>query len=138
MATEGTQMLNDWVLPVSEFDWEVYRQVVPPDHHLRKILRVIPWDEFHELLAVHYERDKGRPADSPVMMLKLEYLRYHHNLSDREVIARARTDLAFRYFLQLPLRGGLPDPSSLCIFRGRLGTKGFRQIFNQVVHKARE
>jgi IS5 family transposase len=72
------------------------------------------------------------------MMLKLEYLRYHHNLSDREVIARAQTDLAFRFFLRIPVSGCLPDPSSLCIFRGRLGTKGFRQIFDQVIHIARE
>lgn len=132
-------MLCNAVLPsLSEFDLQVYRQVVPPDHYLRKVLGAVPWDQFHDLLAPYYSPDQGRPADSPVLMLKLEYLRYHHNLSDREVIGRAQTDLAFRCFLQLPLRGWLPDPSSLCIFRGRLGTKGFRQVFDQVVHTARE
>jgi len=71
-------------------------------------------------------------------MLKLEYLRYHYNLSDREVIVRTETDLAFRWFLQVPLRWKLPDPSLLCFFRGRLGRKGFQQVFQQVVHTARE
>jgi hypothetical protein len=71
-------------------------------------------------------------------MLKLIYLGYHHNLSDRQVIARAETDLAFRYFLQIPLHWGLPDPGSLCIFRGRLGSKGFRKVFHQVVQTARQ
>jgi IS5 family transposase len=71
-------------------------------------------------------------------MLKLEYLRYHHNLSDREVIARSVTDLAFRNFLRIPLRGYLPDPSTLCVFRGRLGREGFRNIFTRVVQIARE
>jgi len=132
-------MIADPALPrLSESDQRVYRTVVPPDHYLRKALQVVPWDDFHELLAAHYSPDKGRPAESPVLMLKLEYLRYHHNLSDREVIARAETDLAFRCFLQLPLCWKLPDPSSLCIFRGRLGTKGFREVFCQVVHAARE
>ena len=123
---------------LSDFDEQVYRIVVPEDHYLRKVLKVVPWDRLHDLLAPYYSPDMGRPAESPVLMLKLEYLRYHHNLSDREVIARAQTDLAFRFFLRIPLRGYLPDASSLCIFRGRLGTKGFRQIFNQVVHIARE
>ena len=108
-------------------------------HYLRKVLQVVPWDNLHDLLAPYYYiRDMGRPAESPVRMLKLEYLRYHQNLSDREVIARSETDLAFRYFLQFPLHWRLPHPSSLYIFRGRLGTKGFRQVFDQVVHTARE
>lgn len=123
---------------VREFDELVYKQVVPLDHYLRKVLEVIPWDDFYDLLAPFYSPDMGRPADSPVMMLKLEYLRYHHNLSDREVIARSETDLAFRNFLRIPLRGYLPDPSSLCVFRGRLGRKGFRDIFAKVVQTARE
>jgi len=124
--------------PLSEFDQQVYRTVVPSDHYLRKVLEVVPWDGFYELLAPFYSEDLGRPAESPVLMLKFEYLRYHHNLSDREVIVRAETDLAFRYFLQLPLQWGLPHPSSLCVFRGRLGTKGFREVFSRLVHTARE
>ncbi len=124
--------------PLSEFDQQVYRTVVPGDHYLRRVLQVVPWDDFYELLASFYSEDIGRPPVSPVLMLKFEYLRYHHNLSDREVIVRAKTDLAFRHFLQLPLQWGLPHPSSLCIFRGRLGTNGFREVFSRVVHTARE
>jgi transposase len=71
-------------------------------------------------------------------MLKLEYLRYHDNLSDRQVIARAATDVAYREFLQLGLEAPLPDPSSLCHFRGRLGVDGFRAVFRQLLAKTRE
>ena len=132
-------MLDASIVPrLADYDQMVYRTVVPPDHYLRKVLQLVPWDDFYELLAPYYTRDMGRPAESPVLMLKLVYLGYHHNLSDRQVIARAETDLAFRYFLQIPLHWRLPDPSSLCIFRGRLGTKGFRKVFRQVVQTARE
>ena len=72
------------------------------------------------------------------MMLKLEYLRYHHTLSDRQVIDRATTDVAFRFFLQVNVHAKLPDPSSLCRFRGRLGKEGFRAVFEKVVATARE
>jgi transposase len=139
LAAEGALMLSDPISPtLSEFDLRVYEEVVPRDHFLRKVLAVVPWDTFYDVLAPYYTPDRGRPAESPVLMLKLEYLRYHHNLSDREVITRGETDLAFRFFLQLPLRWKLPTPSSLCIFRGRLGTRGFRKVFRQVVQIARE
>jgi IS5 family transposase len=71
-------------------------------------------------------------------MLKLEYLRYQYNLSDRQVIQRGETDMAFRCFLQISCREPLPDPSLLSHFRGRLGETGFRQVFNRVVAVARE
>jgi transposase len=132
-------MLGDripWRL--SEFDLQVFETFVPRDHHLRKALAVIPWDDFHEILAPYYSPDQGRPSGPPVLMLKLEYLRYHYGLSDRQVIERAKPDLAFRYFLQVDANYLLPDPSLLCLFRGRLGQDGFRKVFRQVVSFARE
>lgn len=127
----------DYAPRLSDFDHQVFRITVPQDHFLRKALDVIPWGDFEELLAPHYSPDKGRPAESAVLMLKLEYLRYHHNDSDRGVINRATTDMAYRYFLRLPVHYRLPDPSSLCVFRGRLGRDGFRKVFRQVVAAAR-
>ena len=122
----------------SDFDQQIFRTLVPADHYLRRVQQAIPWDEFYDVLAPYYQADTGRPAESPVMMLKLEYLRYHDNLSDRQVIGRARTDVAYRMFLQLGVELPLPDPSSLCYFRGRLGVDGFRKVFRQVIAKARE
>lgn len=131
-------MLPEFVPRLSDFDSGVYAAIVPRDHYLRKVLQIVPWDHLGDLLAPYYSQDMGRPAELPILMLKLEYLRYHHNLSDREVIERSRTDLAFRYFLQIPLQWKLPDSSSLCNFRGRLGVRGFRRVFNEVIHTARE
>ena len=138
--TEDKAMLCDqYYRPrLSAFDQQIFRMLVPPDHYLRRAQQAIPWDEFYEVLAPYYQADVGRPAESPVMMLKLEYLRYHDNLSDRQVIARAATDVAYREFLQLRVEAPLPDPSSLCYFRGRLGEAGFRAVFRQLIAKARE
>ncbi len=132
-------MLRDYAFQeLSDFDREVYQMVVPQEHFLNGALAMLPWDEFSDVLVPYYSVDQGRPALKPVQMLKLEYLRYHYNLSDREVIKRAETDLAFRQFLQIPLRFPLPDASSLCVFRGRLGVEGFRKVFDRVVQTARE
>lgn len=139
VATEDALMLRDLFRPrLSEFDLKVFDAFVPPDHYLRRALQVIPWDDFDEIVAGYYSPDLGRPPESPVLMLKLEYLRYHHKLSDRQVIERTRTDVAFRYFLQVDVNSLLPDPSSLCRFRGRLGKDGFRNVFDKVVATARE
>jgi len=131
-------MLSDIVPQLSAYDQALYGQVVPEHHYLRKIAGVVRWDGLREKLAPYYCAAMGRPAEDPILMLKLLYLSYHYNLSDRQVIDRAQTDLAFRWFLQYPLRWNLPDPSSLCVFRGRLGVKGIREIFRQVIREARE
>lgn len=123
---------------LSEFDQQIFRAFVPPGHYLRRALQMIPWNEFYDVLAPYYSDTVGRPAESPVLMLKLEYLRYHDNLSDRQIIARATTDLGYRWFLQLGAGSPLPDPSSLCYFRGRLGVDGFRKVFRHVIGEARE
>lgn len=132
-------MLRDrFPYPPSAFDRQVFEGFVPAGHYLRKTLELIPWDDFHDVLAEYYSLDEGQPAKPPVLLLKLEYLRYHHNLSDRQVIERATTDIAFRYFLQVDRHDQLVDPSLLCYFRGRLGRGGFRKVFRQVIRTARQ
>ncbi len=58
--------------PLSQWDLDIFRIVVPGDHYLRKVASVIPWDDFGELLAPYYCQDMGRPSILPVVMLKLE------------------------------------------------------------------
>ena len=67
VATESASMLCDPSPPrLSEFDRQVYRAVVPPDHYLRKALKAVPWDDYHEILAPYYDPDLGRPVLHPV------------------------------------------------------------------------
>ena len=89
------------------------------------------------ILEEYYCRDRGQPALSPVLLLKLEYLRYQYDLSDRQVIKRSETDILFRWFLQIPSGFALPDPSLLSKFRGRLGKDGFERVFTELIKQAR-
>ena len=72
-------------------------------------------------LESYYCPHWGQPAIPPLLMFKLEFLRYFCRLSDREVVARAQTDVLFRWFLQIPVQRKLPDASLLTRFRGRNG-----------------
>ena len=92
-------MIGDRVLALSEYDVQIFEQFVPEDHFLRKALTVVSWDQFEEHLASYYHADIGRPSEWPLLMLKLEYLRYQYGLSDGQVIERAKTDIGFRFFL---------------------------------------
>jgi transposase len=122
---------------ITDLDREMFRLLVPPEHPLVAAEREIDWEELRQTVETFYCRDRGQPAIDPVRMLKLEFLRYWHNLSDEQVVQRTKTDLAFRYFLQVGHRFRPPHPTSLVYFRGRLGEKGFRRVFDSLVAQAR-
>ena len=54
------------------------------------------------------------------------------------MLGRAEIDLAFRWFLGVPVSGPLPNPLLLCLFRGRVGVAGFHEIFRRLVAIALE
>jgi transposase len=122
----------------SEIDMEVFGHLVSSGHYLRRAAESIDFERFRAVVTPFYSPDQGRPAEDPVRMVKLGFLQYHDNLSDQQVVRRAETDVAYRYFLGLSLADEVPDSSSLCIFRGRLGVEGYRGIFQEVVAQARE
>ncbi len=128
----------DWMLEISAADREIYDRLLPAEAPLLDVLELIPWQSFVPRLEPHYCPDQGQPARTPLIMLKLEFLRYFYRLSDRAVIERCQTDLLFRWFLQVPIRYRLPDPTSLTKFRGRLGPEGFKNIFDQLISCARD
>jgi transposase len=132
-------MLRDLVpFEPSPEDQAVFHALVPYDHFLRRAARWIDFAGWRNEVAGYYSADQGRPAEEPLLMLKLEFLQYHDNLSDRQVIARSQTDVAYRWFLGLGMNDPLPDPSSLSYFRGRLGVEGHQRIFDALVGQARE
>src|SRR5437870_5064042 len=97
-------------------DQHIFAVTVPPDHYLRRVLRTVDFERCRPLMTPAYDPDQGRPAYEPVLLLKLEFLQYHYNLSDRQVVDQAHYNLAFRLFLNLSLESELPDPSLLSYF----------------------
>lgn len=119
-------------------DEAVYDAVVPADHYLRRLKRLVDFERFRPVLAEAYSAGLGRPAIDPVRLLKVLFLRFHYGLSDRQVMERARTDLAFRWFLGLGLREGVPDHTTDTYFRRRIGAERFGRVFQELVTQARE
>jgi transposase len=124
--------------PPSAFDQQVFDLIVPSDNYLRQVAEHIDFEAFRPRLAEAYSLGMGRPAIDPVRMLKILFMRFHYKLSDRQVMVRTRTDMAFRWFLDLPSREPVPNHTGGTYFRKRIGAVRFAQIFQELISQARE
>jgi transposase len=124
-------------LPPTELDERVFAATVPRDHYLRRVAQAVDFTRCRNLLATVYCQDQGRPAVEPLLLLKLEFLQYHYNLSDRQVVEQSRYNMAFRWFLGLSLESPLPHHTLLTYFRNRLGWQKYQEVFDDLVGQAR-
>jgi transposase len=124
--------------PLSEADRQVFDAFVPQDHYLRQVRERIDFERFRPRLAEAYSPGMGRPAIDPVFMLKVLFLCFHYKLSDRQVMERIKTDIAFRWFLDLGRHESVPHHTEGTYFRQRIGTERFREVFQDLVGLARE
>jgi len=107
----------------------LYDRIVPVDHLLRKINQVVDFSFVRQILKDRYHPDIGRPAEDPEFMLRLCLLQYLYGDSDRQVVANARLNLAYKYFLGLAVDAEVPDYTSISYFRiQRLGEDKFRSV----------
>jgi transposase len=121
-----------------ELDQQVFDIVVPKNHYLRQVVERIDFEQFRSRLTDAYSLGMGRPAIDPVRMLKILFLRFHYKLSDRQVMGRIATDMAFRWFLDLPLHEKPPNHTDGTYFRRRIGAERFTAVFQDLNRQARE
>ena len=132
-------MLRQPLPLLTDFDRQVFALVVPQDHYLRQVAAQIDFERFRPRLAEAYCVGMGRPAIDPVRLLKILFLRFHYRLSsDRVVMQRTETDMAFRWFLDLPLHQKVPNHTEGTYFRQRIGAERFAQVFQELISQARE
>jgi transposase len=129
-------LTSDCLVPLTDAERQLFRDIVPEDHFLRRILECIDFEEFRPILESAY-RGFGRPPLDAVFMLKLELLARQYRLSDREVLAASRFNIAYRLFLGISLQSPLPHHTLLTYFRQRLGAARLQPIFDALVGQAR-
>ena len=95
----------------------LYDKIIPQDHLLRKLKENVDFSFVNKLVEKEYSEEYGRPAQEPEKMFKLLFLQTKDLLSDREVIERAKTDMAYKYFLDLNPEDDVPCYSLLSVFR---------------------
>jgi transposase len=125
-------------VPLSGLERQLFTRLVPSDHFLLQLLRVIDFERFRPTLVEHYCPDEGRPALDPVFMLKLDLLSMHYRYSDRELMRQVQVNMAYRLFLDIGCDTILPHHTTMTYFRDRVGAEALKPIFHGVLGQARE
>jgi len=116
-----------------------YKQILERhhDHLLMRMQRTIDFSFVTPLVEDCYSI-LGRKAYDPICMVKLLILQTLYDLSERDVVEQADTNLLFRAFLERSLNDDIPHWTLLGKFRERLGEERFTDLFNMVVVMAKE
>ena len=113
-------------------------ELVPQNHLLRKIDRVLDWSFIYDLVKEKYSPDFGRPSIDPVILIKIVIIQYLYGIrSMRQTIREIEVNLAYRWFLGLGLYEKVPHFSTFGknYTRRFKGTDLFEQIFTTVLKK---
>lgn len=120
------------------FNGYVEQRLLPKKHELLEIDAKIDFSFVEEEAGDLYCRDNGRPSYPPQQMFRILFLEYYYNLSDVEVIKQLQVNILFRRFVGLSLEDTVPDDSSLCVFRVRLGEDHFQRLFSRLTEQCRK
>jgi len=129
----------------SFFGEMIYDRVVPEDHALRRIDRVVDWMPFTEKLVSLYRGEggvMGRPPYDPVVILKMLLLCYLYDMSHRRVESYVNDSLSAKWFLGLAVDEPAPDHTTLTVFKRRVVEHGGQDclvgLLGEVVRQAVE
>ena len=128
----------------SFFGHFLYSRILPKDHFLVRARETIPWDRFTRKLLKYYKggAEYGRCPYEPAKILRMLFLSYLYNLSERETEDFANLHLAGKFFVGLGADEPAPDHSTLTIFKDRItqstGLKAYESLFNEMIRIAME
>jgi transposase len=111
--------------------------IVPQDHLLRDIDRLLDFKELREHLAPYYSHT-GRPSVDPELMIRMLLIGYCCGIrSERQLCYEVTMNLAYRWFCKLSITDKVPDHSTFSKNRhGRFReAEAFRFVFEQVLKR---
>ena len=112
--------------------------LVPEDHLLRKIEKVMDYDWLYERLDPYYCHDNGRPGTDPVVLIKMVLLQHLYGIpSLRQTYQRIQDTLSYRWFLGYGLLDEIPHFATVSYaFCKRLPEELTEEIFAHILNKA--
>lgn len=110
------------------------RQLIPDDHLLARVDRVLDLSWLRAEVAGLYCDGNGRPGIDPEVAVRLMLAGFLLGIvHDRRLLREAQVNIAIRWFAGYGLHEALPDHSSLTRIRQRWGVERFRRIFGRTV-----
>ena len=111
--------------------------LVPADHLLRKIEKVMNYEWLYERLVPYYCPDNGRPETDPVVLIQITLIQHLFSIpSLRQTHQRIHDTLSFRWFLGCGLLNNIPHFATVNYafckqFPDELTTEIFEHILNK-------
>ena len=112
--------------------------LVPSDHLLRKIERVMDYEWIYERLAPYYCHHNGRPGTDPVVLIKMVLIQHLFGIpSLRQTYREIQVNMAYRWFLGYGLTDEIPHFATVSYaFCKRFPEELSTEIFEHVLNKA--
>ena len=112
--------------------------LVPQDHLLRKIEKVMDYEWLYERLDPYYCHDNGRPGTDPVVLIKMVLIQHLFGIpSLRQTYREIQVNLAYRWFLGYGLLDEIPHFATVSYaFCKRFPEELSAEIFEHILNKA--
>ena len=112
--------------------------LVPPDHLLRKVERVMDYDWLYERLSPYYCADNGRPGTDPVVLIKMVLIQHLFGIASlRQTYRDIQVNVAYRWFLGYSLLEEIPHFATVSYaFCKRFPPELSEEIFAHILNKA--
>ena len=112
--------------------------LVPEEHLLRKIEKVMDYEWLYDRLAPYYCHDNGRPGADPVVLIKMVLIQHLFGIpSLRQTYQRIRDTLSYRWFLGYGLLDEIPHFATVSYaFCKRFPDELTTEIFEHILNKA--
>lgn len=112
--------------------------LVPKDHLLRKIEKVMDYDWLYEKLDPYYCHDNGRPVTDPVVLIKMVLIQHLFGIpSLRQTHREIQVNVAYRWFLGYSLLDQIPHFATVSyVFCKRFPEELSSEIFEHILNKA--
>jgi transposase len=108
--------------------------LVPADHLLRRLDKVLDLSFVHEAVRDKYCPDNGRPSIDPEVVIRLFLLQAVYGYdSVRGLMREVQLHLGYRWFIGYRLDEPLPDHSTLSKALDRFGDAVFNELFARSV-----
>lgn len=112
--------------------------IVPKDHLLRKVEKVMDYEWIYERLEPYYCQDNGRPGIDPVVLIKMVLIQHLFGIpSLRQTYREIQVNVAYRWFLGYNLLEDIPHFATVSYaFCNRFPPELSEEIFAHILNKA--
>ena len=112
--------------------------LVPENHLLRKVDKVIDFGFVYDLVDDKYSKDTGRPSVDPVVLVKMVFIQHLFGIrSLRQTAREVEVNLAYRWFLGFDFTDKVPHFSTISYnFLNRFTPELTEEIFAHILQLA--